>query len=551
MSRIHAYCGGAVPGSGNGTSSRVGPGTTLCFTEKMKGFMTFGERDHEHGLTRGRETGTDLMFHLTIEVDDVASFVADPRHEATATGWVSSHALGGTALPVERGVLNLFVETDEPGTRRMLYRLFFRDAVGHPLTLSGFKVIRDDPGIDLWPDTSTLFTRLSAGHVDEENESGAELVASGILRIHKLDFVRQVTTFRASGPTQLAAPKGLARFAGFFATELARIYRSEIRTGAAGTGVAVGVAALGAVIAGDLDMGRRPEKRPGALSWRPERLRGRAGPSGEALVRAARALALRRQAAGSEPGPVRRGTRLLGATSVSTVALLISAEGLRVWRLGSMPLGRGGSEVHGSERVTPRLVIDVLREGYKVSSTRENALVNMIAAFVVTFGVTRIITRMIRVRGRLGPIRDISAGGRHIHHFIPGMVLTMISGGVAVARDPERVERLLAIPFGMGTALILDESALLLELEDVYWSDKGVLSIQVVFAAAALLSAAARALSILRRDNPCAEADWETAARAWDSLGALLPTGTDDASDFRAPSANENSSTPTHIRRSR
>jgi hypothetical protein len=527
MSVINAPNIETVPGFRDGASRGTGSGTSLRFTEQMKGFMSFGEHDHQHGFMRGRETGTDLMFQLTIEVDDINSFVADPRHRATATGWVSSHALGGKRLPVERGVFNLFVETEDPATRRMLYRLFFHDAVGHPMTLSGYKVIRDDPGVDLWPDTSTLFTRLSAGHVEDEEEATAELVASGILRIHKLDFLRQLSTFRASGPRPLSAPRALGQLTWLFATELATIYRREIRNAATATGVIAGVGALSSGIAGKVGPGPEDLSRPPVR--RAERLPGGATARAKHRGAIARRIRSRRQRVSSRGARVRRGTRLLAGTSASTVALLISGETLRVWRLGTLPLGRGGGRANDSGRATPSEVIAVLREGYKVSSTRENALVNMIASFVVTFGVTRFITRTIRVRGRLGPIRDISAGGRHIHHFIPGMLLTMISGGVAVARDPERVERLLAIPFGIGTALILDESALLLELEDVYWSDEGVLSVQVVFAAAALLSAAARGLSILRRGSSSTEADWEAAARAWDSLAALLPPVTDHA----------------------
>ena len=81
----------------------------------------------------------------------------------------------------------------------MLYRLFFADAAGHPLTLTGHKVVEDDPGIDnVWSDTTTLFTSVLRGHVEAEDESQAELVASGILHIHPLDFARQMTTFRTA-----------------------------------------------------------------------------------------------------------------------------------------------------------------------------------------------------------------------------------------------------------------------------------------------------------------------------------------------------------------
>src|SRR5205823_14850915 len=90
-------------------------------------------------------------------------------------------ALGGVR-PVERGTFNLFVEQGD-GSDRMLYRLLFEDGAGRPLTLSGFKVVRDDPGFDLWSDTTTLYTRILAGHVEAAGGPAAGVVAAGVLRI--------------------------------------------------------------------------------------------------------------------------------------------------------------------------------------------------------------------------------------------------------------------------------------------------------------------------------------------------------------------------------
>ena len=136
-----------------------------------------GDHHGEHGSDDRPGAGA-LKFHLTIAVDDIARFGSDPSRQAGAFGWVESDALGGR-LPVEHGVFNLFVDT-EPGVKHMLYRLFFRDGVGHPLTMSGFKLVRDDAGFDVWRDTTTLFTRVYRGHVSAAEEESAELVASGV-----------------------------------------------------------------------------------------------------------------------------------------------------------------------------------------------------------------------------------------------------------------------------------------------------------------------------------------------------------------------------------
>jgi hypothetical protein len=99
----------------------------------------------------------------------------------------------------------------------MLYRLYFRDGAGHPLTLSGHKLIENNAGFDVWRDTTTLFTRVLRGHVDEPGEAGAELVAAGVLRIRARDFARQLTTFRGS-------VRGLLKFMTIFLGQLAEAY---------------------------------------------------------------------------------------------------------------------------------------------------------------------------------------------------------------------------------------------------------------------------------------------------------------------------------------
>jgi hypothetical protein len=195
---------------------------TVRFTEEMLGHVTFGETDYNRGAAADRPGSSFFKFHLTIAVDDIHRFGSDPMRQAGAFGWVECDALGGR-MPVERGVFNLFVDT-EPGVKHMLYRLFFRDGVGHPLTMAGYKLVRDDAGFDLWRDTTTLFTRVLRGHVEAHEEDAAELVASGVLRIRMRDFAKQLTTFRASGRGPGAALGALLRFGWIFLGQLAEAY---------------------------------------------------------------------------------------------------------------------------------------------------------------------------------------------------------------------------------------------------------------------------------------------------------------------------------------
>jgi hypothetical protein len=200
--------------------------TTVRFTEEMLGHVTFGEEDHLRGAHSERDGAGALKFHLTIVIDDIERFAGDPRRSAGAIGYVESDVLGGR-LPVEHGAFNLFVDT-EPGVKHMLYRLFFRDGSGHPLTLAGFKLVKDDAGFDVWKDTTTLFTRVLRGHVQEGDEGEAEIVASGVLRIRVRDFARQLTTFRGS----LA---GLLKFGLIFLGQLAEAYLRKGRRAHAAT----------------------------------------------------------------------------------------------------------------------------------------------------------------------------------------------------------------------------------------------------------------------------------------------------------------------------
>jgi hypothetical protein len=106
-------------------------------------------------------------------------------------------------------------------------------------------------------------------------------------------------------------------------------------------------------------------------------------------------------------------------------------------------------------------------------------------AFVAGFGFIRLSVRMIRAQVRWWP-GNIIAGAVHIHHMVFGVVFMAI-GGVAELAAPLQSVAWRSGPaalFGLGTALVLDEFALLLHLRDVYWSNEGRLSIDAVFVAA-------------------------------------------------------------------
>jgi hypothetical protein len=132
--------------------------------------------------------------------------------------------------------------------------------------------------------------------------------------------------------------------------------------------------------------------------------------------------------------------------------------------------------------------------GYETSvydSGREPAFL-MLVAFIVAYAGTRLYTRMGRRRGW----GSGSVGGVHVHHLVPGVVMSLAAGGLVIAFEPGGVPLgLLAVVFGAGAALTLDEFALLLHLDDVYWTEEGRLSIDACLAAVAFLGLALLATS--------------------------------------------------------
>jgi hypothetical protein len=189
----------------------------------------------------------------------------------------------------------------------------------------------------------------------------------------------------------------------------------------------------------------------------------------------------------------------MGAVALAGVGGAAAVELTRVWRRGSAPLPAETDDILEAASTATLETLAVVREGYRATSNRENAVFNLLASFTVTFGVTRVTTALIRSGKGGGVLRDFVIADRRVHHFVPGIVLTLASGGTSISVRREHLDRWLALPFGAGAALILDEAALLLELDDVYWTEKGVLSLQVSFGAISLLAATALGVRLLRR----------------------------------------------------
>jgi hypothetical protein len=129
-------------------------------------------------------------------------------------------------------------------------------------------------------------------------------------------------------------------------------------------------------------------------------------------------------------------------------------------------------------------VASAYREGI-VDTGRETQFLFFVA-FLLSFGFIRTSAHMIKAQVSWWP-GNVEVGGTHIHHLVWGILLLLICGYVGVAIHPGDPWRdIVAVGFGIGTGLTLDEFALWLNLKDVYWSEQGRRSIDAVIIAAAV-----------------------------------------------------------------
>ena len=119
-------------------------------------------------------------------------------------------------------------------------------------------------------------------------------------------------------------------------------------------------------------------------------------------------------------------------------------------------------------------------------------------SFTTTFAGVRMLTYSIRA-GR-GPFRNLSLGGEHLHHYMWGIGMLTGIGGIAVrGEDRTRRHPAVALVYGAAVALIIDEFALLLDLQDVYWAQQGRISVDLGVGTVAAGGTTLAALPVLRR----------------------------------------------------
>ena len=147
--------------------------------------------------------------------------------------------------------------------------------------------------------------------------------------------------------------------------------------------------------------------------------------------------------------------------------------------------------------ITSQLAKDVRTVFHEELNSRQRAALLSWLAFTTTFGAVRGITYAIK-DGR-GPFRNLSVGGTHLHHYMWGIGMVSGVGGIAVHGENARSRHpAVALAYGTGLALIVDEFALLLDLRDVYWAKQGRISVDLGIGASSLAGTYFAALPVFR-----------------------------------------------------
>lgn len=171
----------------------------------------------------------------------------------------------------------------------------------------------------------------------------------------------------------------------------------------------------------------------------------------------------------------------------------------RIWRRGSAPDRPRARQIPQAGRQAVVETAAVGRRGYEQATHRERIGLNLLGSFGATIALARVVTYVQTQRQPILPVkklRQLRHSNPRVHHYVPGIALAFTSGGLAILIEEDEAAPWLALAFGVGAGLTLDETALLLGLPHGYWTQEYLSAVKVVIA---LAGAAGLFLRISRR----------------------------------------------------
>ncbi|RIA98513.1 cholesterol oxidase [Glomus cerebriforme] len=208
----------------------------ICFTEVMKGYFSTEilSPDYATAELQAKSADSTMQFLLTVIAYNADTLVDMDDHSAIITGTVSCRALSPDPLLVTRGKFRLFIpETDKVDSNRMMYNLNLNATDGTRYRFKGYKLVKNGRMREAWEQATNLYVTvylredgeeedLDEVNVsqEEEEEDTRKVIGRGILQMNPFEFIRQLTTFKATGPDDLSKLKAMITFDDFFATTM-------------------------------------------------------------------------------------------------------------------------------------------------------------------------------------------------------------------------------------------------------------------------------------------------------------------------------------------
>ncbi len=170
------------------------PKPGVQFTETMRGYFSLNEKeDFKKAFDLGKKEDSPFEFTLTIRSDDSEKFLKEPDHLAAMSGTVTAPKLSASPMTISQGKFNLFIsDPTEPKNKKMVYEAQLHSIEGKSWFFHGYKEIKNDKGLDVWMDTTTLFITIYEGR-----DVTAKVVGKGKMVIEPKDFAKQLTTMKA------------------------------------------------------------------------------------------------------------------------------------------------------------------------------------------------------------------------------------------------------------------------------------------------------------------------------------------------------------------
>jgi cholesterol oxidase len=184
----------------------------FSFSEQMSGGFALGETDPATGAKNGK--ADVLTMHGAITIKDLEAFRTDPNHPGVLDVRMDWPPFGND-LPAPGGVFNLFSPSSDPELKLMVYEWGLQHE-GQQYYFAGHKNVRVHPLLDLWKDTTTLYTQLHQGP-----DKTGPVVGAGIISLGAAELMRMVGTFKAlNAKSAEQSAQAVAEFGKFFLGEL-------------------------------------------------------------------------------------------------------------------------------------------------------------------------------------------------------------------------------------------------------------------------------------------------------------------------------------------